>query len=145
MNAPQAFAPAQPFALTAGEQTRFECSPSRPRWSMIAYDGGQPLEYNFLAGSLKAAIRKANDLAFASIRRRFVLRDPDGVIVRDQAYDAKMGVNMDATMRAIHGRKYRSPLPRSLPRTVSTPAVAFEARDGEGSHAHERSVTGMVK
>ena len=71
---------------------------------MIAYDGGQPLEYNFLAGSLKAAIRKANDLAFASIRRRFVLRDPDGVIVRDQAWDVKLGVNMDATMRAIHGR-----------------------------------------
>lgn len=100
----------------------FEHRPSPPSWSMIAYGGGQPLEYNFIAGSLKGAIRKANDMAFASCRRRFLLRDPDGVIVRDQAWDAKLGVNMAATLRAIHGRK-RSPA------TPSSEPPAF--RDGE--------------
>lgn len=96
----EARAPVAPDA----DELVFDHSPQRGRWSMIAYEGGQPLEYNFGAVSLKAAIRRANDMTQVSVRRRFILRDPDGVIVRDQAWDAKLGV---ATMRAIHGRKKR--------------------------------------
>ncbi len=108
MNAParlQAHLPAHRVVAS------FEHAPQIGRWSMIAYEGGQPLEYNFGAKdwTLKQAIRKANGLTFVSCRRRFVLRNPAGQIVRDQAWNPTLDNAVETTMRAIHGPRKRFP------------------------------------
>ncbi len=135
--ATHAFTPAPAAPL---DVPRFEIRPQIGRWSMIAYEGGQPLEYNFGAKdwTLKQAIRSANAMTFNSCRRRFVLRNPAGQVLRDQAWNPMLDNAVNVTMRAIHGRRKRSTAasPTNPPLSEGSTHVAIEARDGEGSAPH---------
>ena len=117
MNAPTTFA--QPFALTAGETAE------------LAREDMAVARLAFASGCSRST--------FASIFGGDVdLAEHDGwhlAMVRGD-WTATKGARTlrAATLGGIHAKvkkATRSPLPRSLPRTVSTPAVAFEARDGE--------------
>lgn len=63
----------------------FAHAPQPGRWSMIAYQGGGPLECNFgwKDWSEARAKRYADCEAECAVRRRFVLRNPEGAIVYD--------------------------------------------------------------
>ena len=53
------------------------------RYSMLAYGGGQGIEYFIPGKSFEAAKYAANYFARQSFCQRFVLRDPQGKIVFD--------------------------------------------------------------